>query len=148
MRSAEKNNGMGWLAFGVLYSIGYAAVGLLLRGQPAAWSWFRAVALLIPPMTGAVVVFTRRHTWRGCQWLFWATIALGLTMSAIGLTGWAADELIFSRQTWLAWPAVFALFHGAYGIGTLYGLARPGHRSNLPTRARAWICTDQTRRVI
>ena len=107
MRSAEKNNGMGWLAFGVLYSIGYAAVGLLLRGQPAAWSWFRAVALLIPPMTGAVVVFTRRHTWRGCQWLFWATIALGLTMSAIGLTGWAADELIFSRHIRRDTPGVF-----------------------------------------
>src|SRR5207253_3720533 len=116
---------MGWLAFGVLYSIGYAAVGLLLRDQPAAWSWFRAVALLVPPMTGAVVVFTRRHTWRGCQWLFWATIALGLTMSAIGLTGWAADELIFSRQTWLAWPAVFALF-GA--VAPLFALLAQPHR--------------------
>jgi len=101
---------MGWLAFGVVYSIGYAIVGWLMRGQPAAWSWFRAVALLIPPMTGAAVVFARRQTWRGCQWLFWATIALGLTMSAIGLTGWAVDELMFKRQTWLAWPAVFALF--------------------------------------
>src|SRR2546428_950963 len=80
---AEKNNGMGWLAFGVVYSIGYAIVGWLMRGQPAAWSWFRAVALLIPPMTGAAVVFARRQTWRGCQWLFLATIALGVTMSAV-----------------------------------------------------------------
>src|SRR5262245_2411393 len=52
--SSEKNNGMGWLAFGVVYSIVYATAGWVMRGQPAAWSWFRAVALLIPPMTGAV----------------------------------------------------------------------------------------------
>ncbi|OLC83698.1 MAG: hypothetical protein AUH72_03725 [Acidobacteria bacterium 13_1_40CM_4_65_8] len=116
---------MGWLAFGVVYSIGYAIVGWLMRGQPAAWSWFRAVALLIPPMTGAAVVFARRQTWRGCQWLFWATIALGLTMSAIGLTGWAADELMFKRQTWLAWPAVFALF-GA--MAPLFALMAQPHR--------------------
>src|SRR5213594_3312132 len=122
---AEKNNGMGWLAFGVVYSIGYAIVGWLMRGQPAAWSWFRAVALLVPPMTGAVVVFARRQTWRGCQWLFWATIALGLTMSAIGLTGWAADELMFKRQIWLAWPAVFALF-GA--MAPLFALMAQPHR--------------------
>ena len=118
---------MGWLAFGVVYSIGYAAVGWLLRGHPAGWSWFRAIALLIPPMTGAIVVFNRRHTWRGCQWLFWATIALGLTMSAIGLTGWAADELMFSRQTWLAWPAVFALF-GA--MAPLFALMAQPHRGS------------------
>jgi PAS domain S-box-containing protein len=116
---------MAWLAFGVVYSIGYAVVGWLMRGQPAAWSWFRAVALLIPPMLGAGVVFTRRQTWRGCQWLFWATIALGLTMSAIGLTGWAADELMFKRQTWLAWPAVFALF-GA--MAPLFALMAQPHR--------------------
>jgi len=118
---------MGWLAFGVVYSIGYAVVGWLLRDQPATWSWFRAVALLIPPMTGATVVFARRHTWRGCQWLFWATIALGLTMSAIGLTGWAADELMFRRQTWLAWPAVFALF-GA--LAPLFALMAQPHRGS------------------
>jgi PAS domain S-box-containing protein len=128
--SAEKNNGMGWLAFGVVYSIGYAIVGWLMRGQPSAWSWFRAVALLIPPMTGAIVVFTRRHTWRGCQWLFWATIALGLTMSAIGLTGWAADELMFKRQAWLAWPAVFALFGAMAPLFAL--MAQPHHGPREP----------------
>ena len=126
----RKNNGMGWLAFGVVYSIGYAITGWLMRGQPAAWSWFRAVALLVPPMTGAVVVFTRRHTWRGCQWLFWATIALGLTMSAIGLTGWAADELMFKRQAWLAWPAVFALFGAMAPLFAL--MAQPHHGPREP----------------
>ena len=121
---------MGWLAFGVVYSIGYAIVGWLMRSEPSAWSWFRAVALLIPPMTGAVAVFTRRHTWRGCQWLFWATIALGLTMSAIGLTGWAADELMFKRQAWLAWPAVFALFGAMAPLFAL--MAQPHHGPREP----------------
>jgi len=121
---------MGWLAFGVVYSVAYSVVGWLMRGQPAAWSWFRAIALLIPPMTGAVTVFTKRHTWRGCQWLFWATIALGLTMSAVGLTGWAADELMFKRQTWLAWPAVFALFGAMAPLFAL--MAQPHHGPREP----------------
>ena len=46
-------------------------------------------------------------------------------MSAIGLTGWAADELIFKRQTWLAWPAVFALFGG---MAPLFALLAQPHR--------------------
>ena len=67
----------------------------------------------------------RRQSWRGCQWLFWATIAVGLAMSAIGLTGWAADELMSRRNTWLAWPAIFALF-GA--IAPLFALLAQPHR--------------------
>jgi PAS domain S-box-containing protein len=46
-------------------------------------------------------------------------------MSAIGLTGWAADELMFARDTWLAWPAVFALFGG---VAPLFGLLAQPHR--------------------
>jgi len=114
-----------WLLFGILYSFGYVTAGWLLRDQPVVLGWFRAAALLIPPMTGALVIVRRRHTWSGCQWLFWATIALGLTMSAIGLSGWAADELMFARDTWLAWPAVFALF-GA--VAPLFALLAQPHR--------------------
>jgi len=116
---------MVWLGIGIMYSSVYAATGWLLRGEPSILSWFRAVALLIPPMTGAFVIVRRRYSWNGCQWLFWATIALGLTMSAIGLTGWAADELVFGRDTWLAWPAVFALF-GA--VAPLFALLAQPHR--------------------
>src|SRR5215467_9169112 len=116
---------MGWLLGGILYSSIYAVLGWSLRGYPALLSWFRAVALLVPPLTGAVVIVRRRQTWRGCQWLFWATIAVGLAMSAAGLTGWAADELIFERDTWLAWPAVFALFGG---IAPLFALLAQPHR--------------------
>jgi PAS domain S-box-containing protein len=118
---------MGWLLGGILYSSIYAIVGWLLRGQPALLSWFRAAALLVPPMAGTVVIVRRRQTWRGCQWLFWATIAVGLAMSAVGLTGWAADELMFERDTWLAWPAVFALFGG---IAPLFALLAQPHRGS------------------
>src|SRR5215510_522724 len=118
---------MGWLLGGVLYSCIYAIIGWLLRGHPALLSWFRAAALLVPPMAGALVIVRRRQTWRGCQWLFWATIAVGLAMSAAGLTGWAADELIFERDTWLAWPAVFALFGG---IAPLFALLAQPHRGS------------------
>jgi PAS domain S-box-containing protein len=116
---------VGWLLGGILYSSSYVVVGWLLRGQPVALSWFRAAALLVPPVVGIVTIFARRQTWRGCQWLFWATISVGLAMSAIGLTGWAADELLSRRTTWLAWPAIFALF-GA--IAPLFALLAQPHR--------------------
>jgi PAS domain S-box-containing protein len=116
---------MGWLLGGILYSAAYVLVGWQLRGHAALLSWFRAGALLVPPMAGTFVIVFRRQTWRGCQWLFWATIAVGLAMSAVGLTGWAADELISQRDTWLAWPAVFALF-GA--IAPLFALLAQPHR--------------------
>jgi PAS domain S-box-containing protein len=116
---------MGWLLGGILYSTAYVLIGWQLRWYPAVLSWFRACALLVPPMIGTNVIVRRRQTWRGCQWLFWATIAVGLAMSAVGLTGWAADELMFQRDTWLAWPAVFALF-GA--IAPLFALLTQPHR--------------------
>ena len=116
---------MGWLLSGIVYSTAYVAIGWQLRGHAALLSWFRACALLVPPMAGTFVIVRRRQTWRGCQWLFWATIAVGLAMSAVGLTGWAADELMFQRDTWLAWPAVFALF-GA--VAPLFALLAQPHR--------------------
>src|SRR5438477_10081935 len=104
---------MGWLAFGAVYSIVYAFVGAYLRPYPAVLPWFRAVALLIPPLVGLVVILRRRHVWAGCQWLFWASLAFGLVMSTIGVVGWSVDELMLGKSTsWLGWHAVFALFGG------------------------------------
>jgi len=114
-----------WLALGIVYSGGYALAGWMLQDQPTILSWFRAVALLIPPLTGAFVIARKRQTWSGCQLLFWSTIALGLAMSAIGLTGWAADDLVFGHETWLAWPAVFALFGN---VAPLFALLAQPHR--------------------
>jgi len=123
---------MSWLAAGALYSVGYATAGWLLRDNPFLLSSFRAVALSVPPLAGALVIFRRRRTWTGCQWLFWSTIALGLVMSAVGLTGWAVDEFMFSRETWLAWPAVFALFGS---VAPLFALLAQPHRGPRETLA-------------
>jgi PAS domain S-box-containing protein len=116
---------MGWLTAGVLYSLGYAAVGQLLQDSPTYLSWFRAAALCILPLTSAVMIFRGRSRWRGCQWLYWSTLALGLVMSALGLTGWAVHEIVTRRETWLAWPAVFTLFGG---IAPLFALLAQPHR--------------------
>ncbi|HWW84390.1 MAG TPA: hypothetical protein VNZ26_12350, partial [Vicinamibacterales bacterium] len=72
---------MAWLASGVLYSVAYLVAGWLLTaigqstGHATVLPWFRTVALLIPPLTGIIVITKRRRDWTGCQWLFWATIA-------------------------------------------------------------------------
>jgi PAS domain S-box-containing protein len=116
---------MGWLTAGVVYSLAYAVGATLLPQTPTLLSWYRAAALCVPPLTAAVVIFRSRERWQGCQWLYWATIALGLVMSAIGLTGWAVDELVMRREAWLAWPAVFTLFGG---IAPLFALLAQPHR--------------------
>ena len=116
---------MSWLFLGVVYSAAFATVGWMLRDSQGFLSWFRAIALLVPPLVGFIVIVWRRHTWRGCQWLFWATIALGLAMSGIGLTGWAAEEFVLGQGTWLAWPAVFALFGN---VAPLFALMAQPHR--------------------
>ena len=106
-------------------------LGYALREHLTALSWFRAAALALLPLTGAIVIVRRRHTWAGCQWLFWSTIALGLAMSAIGLSGWAADELMFGQQRWLAWPAVFALFGNVAPLFALLAQPHQGPREPL-----------------
>jgi PAS domain S-box-containing protein len=117
---------MPWLAAGALYSVGYLAAGWLLRELGATLLWFRVAALSVPPLVGIALIARRRHQWTGCHWLFWATIALGLMMSAIGLAGWTLDEVLLDRETsWLGWHAVFALFGG---IAPLFALLAQPHR--------------------
>ena len=65
-------------------------------------------------------------SWAGCQWLFWATLALGLVMSGISVVGWSVDELLLGVGTsWLGWHAVFALFGG---VAPLLALLAQPHR--------------------
>ena len=117
---------MGWLAFGVAYSIAYAVTGAYLQPYQSVVPWFRIVALLIPPLLGVSVIIRRRHAWLGCQWLFWASIALGLVMSSIGVVGWSVDELLLGTTTsWVGWHAVFALFGG---VAPLLALLAQPHR--------------------
>jgi PAS domain S-box-containing protein len=117
---------MAWLAFGVAYSILYAVLGAYLRPFPVGLPWFRMVALLVPPLAGVLMIARRRHVWVGCQWLFWATLALGLVMSAISVVGWSIDEMLLGVSTsWLGWHAVFALFGG---VAPLLALLAQPHR--------------------
>ena len=117
---------MVWLALGVVYSLAYVTACWLLGASSTALLWVRAAALLVPPLTGVVVIVRRRHVWTGCQWLFWATIVLGLMMSGIGLLGWAADAIMVGSATsWLGWYAVFALFGS---VAPLLALLTQPHR--------------------
>jgi len=63
---------MVWLLLGVLYSLAYVAAGWLLRDQPTVLGWFRAAALLVPPMAGAVVTLRLRRTSRTMRLLIQA----------------------------------------------------------------------------
>jgi len=117
---------MGWLAFGAVYSIAYAIIGAYLRPYQSLLPWFRIIALLVPPLVGVAVILRRRQAWLGCQWLFWASLALGLVMSAIGVVGWSVDELLLgTTTTWVGWHAVFALFGG---VAPLLALLAQPHR--------------------
>jgi PAS domain S-box-containing protein len=117
---------MGWLALGAAYSIVYAVIGAYLRPYPDVLPWFRIVALLLPPLAGVAIIARRRHAWAGCQWLFWATLALGLLMSGISVIGWSVDEMMLGIGTsWLGWHAVFALFGG---VAPLLALLAQPHR--------------------
>ena len=117
---------MSWLALGVVYSILYAVAGAYLRPYPEVLPWFRITALLIPPLAGVAVIVRRRNTWAGCQWLCWASLALGLLMSAISVIGWSVDDLLLGMNTsWLGWHAVFALFGS---VAPLLALLAQPHR--------------------
>jgi PAS domain S-box-containing protein len=130
---------MGWLALGAAYSILYAVVGAYLRLSPDVLPWFRIFALLIPPLVGVAVIVRRRHLWAGCQWLFWATLALGLLMSGISVVSWSVDELLLGVSTsWLGWHAVFALFGG---VAPLLALLAQPHRG-VREKVTATIAVD------
>ncbi|HET9467816.1 MAG TPA: PAS domain S-box protein, partial [Vicinamibacterales bacterium] len=123
---------MGWLALGVAYSIIYAVIGAYLRPFPDVLPWFRIVALLLPPLAGVAIIARRRHSWAGCQWLFWATLALGLLMSGISVVGWSVDEMMLGvGSSWLGWHAVFALFGGVAPLLALLAQPHKGPREKV-----------------
>lgn len=123
---------MGWLGLGVAYSIIYAVIGAYLRPFPDVLPWFRIVALLLPPLAGVAIIARRRHSWAGCQWLFWATLALGLLMSGISVVGWSVDEMMLGvGSSWLGWHAVFALFGGVAPLLALLAQPHKGPREKV-----------------
>jgi PAS domain S-box-containing protein len=126
-----------WLLYGAIYSALYVLAGAWLQRFPDALLWFRLFALLLPPLTGVAVIVNRRHVWRGCEWLFWVTIALGLVMSAVGLLGWTFEAVFLSRNvSWLGWYEVFALFGTVTPLFALLTQPHRGARESLaPTTA-------------
>jgi len=84
---------MGWLGFGVAYSILYAVLSAYLK--PGVLPWFRILALLAPPIAGVVIVMRRRRSWGLYQWIVWSTLGLALVLSAASFSGWQIDELLF-----------------------------------------------------
>ncbi len=130
---------MGWLAFGLIYTALYFVAGSYLAQTGTLFAWFRLGALLVPPLAGVLVIARQRARWSGCQWLFWATNALGLATVAIGHVGWFFDSLLLNRQTpWLGWYAVFVLFGTAAPLLAL--LAQP-HRG-VREKAAATVAVD------
>jgi len=114
-----------YLSLGLGYIVVYAAIGWLLRDHALALSIFGDVCLLIPPAAVCTVIMRRRHAWRGCQRLFWDTVAIGTALWMIGHFGWAFEDLVLKRQAWLRWHTVFSL---CGGIGPLIALFARPHR--------------------
>jgi PAS domain S-box-containing protein len=127
---------MTWLAGGIFYSVAYLVAGSLLRGSAHALVWLRISALLVPPLIGILVIARRRRDWIGCHGLFWATIALGLAMTTIGVIGWTIDEVLLARETsWLGWYTVFALFGTIAPMLALLAQPHRGTRESITASA-------------
>lgn len=114
-----------YLSLGVGYILVYAAIGWLLRDQPFALSIFGDIGLLIPPLAVLAAILHRRRVWRGCQRLFWDTVAIGLGLWIVGHLGWTFEDLVLKQQSWLQWHTVFSLCGGICPLIALF--ARP-HR--------------------
>ncbi len=108
----------------LLYCALYALTGWLLSGYPGAAQIFGNVAIFVAPGLVVWVILRRRRDWAGCQWLFWATMLLGVSLWALGQMGWAFNELLFGRELpWLQWHSILQLFGSVAPLLAL--LARP-----------------------
>jgi len=114
-----------YLSIGLGYVLAYAVIGWLLRDHALALSIFGDVGLLIPPVGVCAVILHRRDSWRGCHRLFWDAVAIGMALWIIGHLGWAFEDLVLKRQSWLRWHTVFSL---CGGIGPLIALFARPHR--------------------
>jgi PAS domain S-box-containing protein len=114
-----------YLSIGVGYVLAYAAVGWLLRDHALARSIFGNLGLLLPPIAVCAVILRRRSRWAGCHRLFWDTVAIGVALWVIGHLGWAFEDLVLQRQSWVRWHTIFSL---CGGIGPLIALFARPHR--------------------
>jgi PAS domain S-box-containing protein len=114
-----------YLLIGIGYFAIYAGGGWLLRNHDFARALFGTVGLLLPPLAVVAIILRRRRRWFGCQRLFWDTFAIGVALWIIGHVGWAFDDMVLGRRSWLQWHTVFSL---CGGIGPLIALFARPHR--------------------
>jgi PAS domain S-box-containing protein len=114
-----------YLSIGLGYAVVYATVGWALADHPLALSLFGNAGLLIPPIAVCIVILRRRRHWSGCHRLFWDTVAISAGLWVIGHLGWAFEDIVLRRQSWLQWHTVFSL---CGGIGPLIALFARPHR--------------------
>jgi PAS domain S-box-containing protein len=119
-----------YLSLGVGYILIYAAVGWLIRDHPLGLSVFGDIGLLIPPVAVCAVILRRRHGWRGCQRLFWDTVAIGIGLWMVGHLGWTFEDLFLKRQSWLQWHTVFSLCGGICPLIALFARPHRGVRAD------------------
>ena len=112
-----------YLSIAIGYVIVYACLGWALRDSPLLLSLFGNAGLLAPAVAVCAIVARRRRHWAGCQRLFWDTFAIGIGLWVIGHLGWAFEQIVLGRHSWLQWHTLFSL---CGGIGPLIALlARP-----------------------
>ncbi len=116
---------MGYLSIGLGYVLAYAVIGWILRDHALALSIFGNLGLLLPPIGVCAVILHRRARWAGCHRLFWDTFAIGVGLWVIGHLGWAFEEIVLNRPSWVQWHTVFSL---CGGIGPLIALFARPHR--------------------
>jgi two-component system NtrC family sensor kinase len=114
-----------YLGIGLGYVVVYAAAGWALGGHPFARSVFGNIGLLLPPLAVCAIILRRRRRWAGCHRLFWDTFAISLGLWIVGHLGWAFEQVVLGRQSWLQWHTVFSL---CGGIGPLIALFARPHR--------------------
>jgi PAS domain S-box-containing protein len=121
-------------SLGIAYVVLYVATGWALRGDHLALSIFGNAGLLLPAVAVCAIVLGRRHSWRGCQRLFWDTTAVGLALWIVGHVGWASTEMLAGRPTWLQWHTLFSLVGGTLPLVALLALPHRGPRPDAASR--------------
>ncbi|HVB37247.1 MAG TPA: hypothetical protein VND92_01875, partial [Vicinamibacterales bacterium] len=115
---------MSFFKAGLLCCGVYALVAWMLSGDLYAARVFGNLAMFVVPGLLVWAILRRRRDWAGCQWLFWATFLLGVSLWTLGQVGWAANELLFGRELpWLQWHSILQLFGSVAPLLAL--LARP-----------------------
>lgn len=119
-----------WLITGLAYMTAYAAVALLVAGQPIVRLWLGNLGLLISPMVLIVVVLWRRRDWAGRHRVFWDGVAAGAVLWLVGQIVWAVWEL--SRQQAMPWLNLIIVPQLCGSLMTLLALVARPHRGQQP----------------